>query len=571
MSDTVSRRSFLQTAQVASGVGLASSIAITGSVAASVASTAPAPQAKAKSVVVAEDDQNIVETQYGKVRGSERNQIQIFRGIPYAANTGGRNRFLPAKAPETWGGVRSALWYEDVCFTGPRTGWKHDENTYLFQWDDGQGSEDCMRVNVWTPRADNKKRPVMVWVHGGGYTSGSGQELRAYDGEKLAAKGDLVLVTFNHRLNVFGFLDVSDMGDEFSGSGNVGITDIVFLLQWVRDNIANFGGDPSNVTIMGQSGGGLKVTNLLAMPSAQGLFHKASIHSGSTLRIADKETAQRTSAAVLAELQITKSNWHKIYSIQTAELYDASVKALAKANLHLPARSPGVPPPPGTVRLGFGPHVDGTLIPHQPFDPDAPPESKNIPLLVGTVLNEFNTAMDKPDAFSMTEAELRAQVAKTHGDKADVIIAAFKNGHPKANPFQLSSIIAASGGPRANAVTQAQRKAAAGGAPAYLFWMQWQTPILDGRPMAFHCADLSFFFNNMERCETMTGTGPEARKLYDQMSSVWIAFAKTGNPNHPGIPAWKPVTAEGAETMIFDAPCRFSIDSDAAERKALKA
>jgi para-nitrobenzyl esterase len=346
------------------------------------------------------------------------------------------------------------------------------------------------------------------------------------------------------------------------------MTDIVFVLQWVRDNIANFGGDPANVTIMGQSGGGAKVSILLAMPSAKGLFHRASIHSGPGLRVAEKPDSLKISAAVLAELGITASNLNQLQAITTDQLLNAGIAALHKVN------GPSAGPPIGirrlTGRTNFSPYMDGELIPRHPFDPTAPEISATVPILVGSVLNEFVNGMDKPDCFSMTDAQLMEQVAAAYdAAHAADLISAFRKGHPNANPFQLWSIMSATSIMRANSVILAQRKAALFKAPAYCFWFQWQTPVLDGRPMAYHCADLSFFFDNMERCETMTGNGPDARLLSAQMGEAWISFARTGNPNHPGIPNWAPVTPSGSETMIFDTPPSFSQDPDSEERKVL--
>lgn len=566
----LSRRFFLRASAASTIVAASGGIASSGQ-----ASPVSGPNATTSSglTVVVSDRANIVETVYGKVRGLQRNGIQIFRGIPYGADTGGKNRFLPAKSREPWPGVRSALWYENVCPSPPRAGWSHDENAFIQQWDDGQPGEDCLRVNVWTPGADpSAKRPVMVWIHGGGFTSGSGQEQRSYDGEQLSRRGDVVVVTFNHRLNVFGFLNLSEIGGaDYAGSGNVGMTDIVFLLQWVRQNIDSFGGDPENVTVMGQSGGGMKVSNLLVMPSAKGLFHRACIHSGPGLRDADREASLETASVVLAELAITNSNPDRLHTISTDELLATGIAAVNKANRSAASIESG--PRRGSLlpRIGFGPYVDRSVIPRHPFDPDAPAISADVPIMIGNVLNEFVTGLDKPDCFSMTNDELMSKLGGIYGaGNASKLVDAFRTGHPNANPYQLWSIVSATTTMRANSVVLAQRKAAMGLAPAFMFWFQWQTPVLDGRPMAFHCSDLAFFFNNMERCESQTGNGPEARKLAGQMSDAWIAFARTGNPNHKEIPLWGQVTQGGSETLILDTETRFNPDPDSNERKVLE-
>jgi para-nitrobenzyl esterase len=525
-------------------------------------------KASRESTFVVLDSANIVETAYGKVRGLQRNGIHIFRGIPYGADTSGENRFMPARKPEPWAGIRSALWFGNTC----PTSWSHDgdESQFLFHNDLGVMGEQCLVANVWTPGInDNKKRPVMVWMHGGGFDHGSDQELEVYDGGMLANSGDVVVVGFNHRLNAFGFMNLSEFGPEYAASGNNSMTDIVFLLEWVRDNIANFGGDPGNVTIMGQSGGGAKVSTIMAMPSARGLFHRASIHSGSMLRAGDLDQSLGMTHAMLNELGVSKANLGRLNKLSSQDLLDAW-QAVQRRNSN--AGSPGAMPPRDartTARsLGWGPYVDGVVIPKQVWDPTAPEFSADVPLIVGTVLNEFLNGKDKPDAFSMTDDEMMKQLADHYGEKALELAQVFRRGHPEANPFQLLSIISTSS-IRTQAVTQARRKAALRKAPVYNFWFQWQTPILSGRPMAFHCADLNFFFNNSERCAYQTGNGPEAQRLAMQMSQAWIHFARTGNPNHSGIPEWEPVTANGSETMILDTVTRFSQDPDSAERQAV--
>jgi para-nitrobenzyl esterase len=542
---SVTRRSFLQTAAATGTAALAGGVAPSAALAATVDS-----KATDKPTVIARDTENIVETAYGKVRGSERNGIHVFLGIPYGADTSGANRFMPAKAPTPWPGVRSTLQYGPTAPTSwtPPAG---DESRFVYENDLGLMSESCLVANVWTQGInDNKKRPVLVWMHGGGFFHGSCQELKAYDGEMLSRSGDVVVVSFNHRLNTFGFLNLSEFGPEYADSGNVGIMDLVFLLEWVRNNVSNFGGDPGNVTIMGQSGGGAKVGTLMAMPSAKGLFHKASIHSGTHLRVIEKEESLRTAHATLAQLDVNKNNLDKLYAISWHRLIGAWQEIQRRGNA-----------------ITWSAYVDGNIIPRQPWDPSAPEISADVPLMVGTVLNETFGGADKPDCFSMTEEEMMTDLSTYFGARTREIVEVFREGHPKANPFQLSTIIKAGGSQRAPAMIQAQRKAALGKAPAYNWWLHWQTPILSGRAMAFHCSDLSFFFNNAERCAQATGNGPEAQTLAAQMSQAWIQFARTGNPNHPGIPNWEPVNVGGSQTMIFDTNTHFSEDPDSAEWK----
>jgi para-nitrobenzyl esterase len=548
------RRSFLKSAAVA--VGVEAFAGLQPANAAAPSTTKPGAIAGGSSLIVTDND-NVVETMYGKVRGSEQGGIHTFHGIPYGANTGGENRFMPAKAPTPWPGVRSSLWYGRTCPTAQKAG--QDEVFFVYQQDLGYFDEDCLVANVWTPGInDNKKRPVMVWVHGGGFASGSCQELRSYDGTMLSRDGDVVVVSFNHRLNAFGFLNLSEFGPEYAGSGNVGMTDIVFLLKWVRDNIANFGGDPANVTIMGQSGGGAKVGTLMAMPSAKGLFHKASIHSGSTLRVGDPEASLGMAHAFLAKLEISKANADKLRTVSWQEM----VKAVGDLQRPNPA---GRDLRRIERSLGWTPYVDGADIPHQVWDPAAPEFSAEVPLMVGTVLNEFSNAMGRPDAFSLTRDGLMKQLSDQYGAHAQELYDVFSKGHPTANPFQLGSIISVCSW-RDTAMKQARLKVEQRKAPAYNFWVQFQSPMLSGRAMAFHCFDLCFFFNNSERCANSTGNTEAARKLARQMSQAWVHFARTGNPNHPEIPKWEPVTPNGHQTMIFDTETRFSPDPDSQER-----
>ncbi|HKX31555.1 MAG TPA: carboxylesterase family protein, partial [Blastocatellia bacterium] len=406
-----------------------------------------------------------------------------------------------------------------------------------------------------------RKRPVLVWLHGGGFSAGSGQELKSYDGENLSRRGEVIVVTLNHRLNVFGYLNLAEYGEKYASSANVGQLDLVAALEWVRDNIANFGGDPGNITIFGQSGGGSKVGALMAMPAAKGLFHRAIIQSGSSLRQAPPERSAQLAAAVMAELGLNASTINQLHELPYQRLTEAAIAAIRKLN--------PTPAVPGSgMGINWGPTVDGRILPQHSFDPAAPSYSANIPLMVGTVLNEFTTGIGNQQFESLTNEELKKRVTATRGDRAEQIIEVFRRVHPNAKPCDLLSRINAAG-PRQNAVTQAERKAAQAAAPAYLYWFTWQTPVLDGRPRAFHCAELPFVFYNTDRCAAMTGGTTEARALSAKVADAWINFARKGDPNHSGLPKWRAFAADQCPTMIFDNKCELKNNPDGEERQAI--
>jgi para-nitrobenzyl esterase len=558
----VGRRSLLQGAVALAGSSMLPALSSAADVKPAVA---PLPPGTANTIILASDSNAIVETTAGKVRGFTRNGINTFLGIPYAGTTEGKARYQGPTKVTPWTGLRSSMQYGFVSPQEPRAGWGNDEVAWMFDWDDGRPGEDCLRVNIWTPGVnDSKKRPVMVWLHGGGFFAGSGQELKSYYGENLSRRGDVVVVSLNHRLGVLGYLDLSQVGGaNYANSANAGMLDIVAALEWVRDNIANFGGDPANVMIFGQSGGGGKVNALMAMPAAKGLFHKAAVESGSLMNAAKPEDSAKLGAAVLQQLGLSASQVDQIQSVPVDRLIGAGRAAVASlAAPFQPGRAFSLP------RIGWQPAVDGTNLPAQPWEPAAPAMSANVPLLVGTVLQEFSTALYDIKLASLTAEELQARAKGIYGDKSQGVIDVFHQAHPKAKPGELFSRIAAAP-VRQSGITQAERKAAQGAAPAFNYWFVWQTPVLDRRPGAFHCSEIAFVFDNTDRCAPMTGGGPEPRALAAKVSDAWINFARRGNPNHSGLPHWPSFTADQCPTMIFDTECVMKNNPDTAERKVL--
>ena len=494
--------------------------------------------------IVAGKNFAVVQTESGKVRGYTHEGIFIYKGIPYAH----AERFMPPVKPSLWTNTRSSMTYGPVCPTDPTTT-TNDEFEFPFQLDLGYSNEDCMSLNIWTRKInDSKKRPVMVWLHGGGFTAGSSIELPSYDGENLAKKGDVVVVSINHRLNVLGYLDMSAYGEKYKSSANAGLLDIVAALQWVKQNIARFGGDPNNVSIFGQSGGGGKVTCMLNAPSAKGLFQKAIVESGSYINeFMDTSVSKKITAALLEELKLEPSQADSLQKIPYDVLNAAGKKALQKVQKELKAAGK----PVSGFGLSWGPVLDGSFLPYQPATAEAAAIGKNVPLLVGSTKNEFTPF--NPSTRGITMEQAKTILEKKYGSKTNDYIAAIKAAYPNTvKPSDYTDIDFVM---RPGVIHQANMKAIPGAAPVYVYLFTWQSPVNDGMYKAMHCMDIAFEFNNIQRCQEMTGGGKDAYDLADKMSQAWINFATTGNPNAKGLPKWPAYTAANGYSMIFDVKC----------------
>lgn len=501
----------------------------------------------------------IVQTDYGKVRGYLHNTIFTYKGVPYAQ----ADRFMPPQKPKSWPGVRNSMAYGPVC---PQTdSYGGDEAEFAFQHDFGFQKEDCQRLNIWSPGVnDSKKRPVMVWLHGGGFATGSCQELPSYDGENLSKKGDVVVVSLNHRLNVLGYLNLSGFGEKYKHSGNVGMLDIVTALEWVKNNISQFGGDANNITIFGQSGGGGKVSTLLGMPTAKGLFHKAIIQSGSRPYILENKHSKLVGQAILEELNLQPTQVDSLQKLPYETLITAANMALKKLNQKL---SPEEKSYMYGSSVTWGPCLEEGLIPFQPISEEALSVNPNIPLMMGSNKNEGNSFANANNNGPKTMEEAKKNLEFTYKDKTDSYIEALRKAYPEANlPIDLMYL---DNGYRHRTVQLANHRSKVG--PVYTYLFTWKTPTLDGRFLSFHCLELPFVFNNVDRCPEVTGGTPEAQILGAKMSQAWFTFSRTGNPNHKGLPDWKPYTQENGVTMIFNNKCETKMHHDEALLKIVSA
>lgn len=477
----------------------------------------------------------IVTTSAGAISGTIEDGIYTFKGIPYAK----AERFMPPKEPDAWKGVRECTHFSKIAMQV--NSWSPDSV---------MDEKKLFTVNVWTQGInDGKKRPVMVWLHGGGFATGASDD-PITDGKLMAKKGDIVLVSVNHRLNILGFLDLSACGDKYANSANVGMLDIVAALQWVNKNIKVFGGDPGNVTIFGESGGGGKVGTLMCMPAAKGLFHKAIIQSGTLINVMNKEKSKEIGLAVLDILGLTKEQASRLDTIPYKRLVDIGNKALRKT---VGMRTPGT-----SKMFGFGPVPDGVNLLQQPFTPAFAELSKNVPLLIGTTFNELMRTAYAEKNLTMEQAKERLKAP--YGNKIDQYIELFGKVYPHYSPQDLVSIDTVF---RPNTIMVADARANQKEAPVYTYMLTWKSPVDDSTKGSFHGVDIPLAFNNIELGKHWTGKGDDAYALSEKMCAAWINFAKTGNPNVNNVlPAWKQYSQENGETMIFDKQCKIVHNHD---------
>lgn len=513
------------------------------------------------------DNIAIAETQYGKVRGFIHKDIFNFLGIPYGANTSGKNRFMPPQKPDSWKNIYPAVYWPNAAPQLTENFFSKDRYlAFTDYWHYDDISENCLGINVWTPGYnDNLKRPVMLWIHGGGFTSGNSIEHPEYHGENMSRFGDIVFCSLNHRLGPLGFSDFAGIGgDKYSASGNAGMLDVVAALEWIRDNIVNFGGDPENVTIMGQSGGGAKVCTLMAMPSAKGLFSKAVALSGIGLRSGEKESSEKLAAYIMKEAGLSPAQVDKLQEMSWRDYYELSNKALARMRQETPNMG---------MMGGFSPVADGNIVAQHPFSPEASPLAKDIPMIVSSTFYERSPSSFDSSLENITLDQAKEMVKTTRGfsrmqfgDNASEVIDAYAKSFPGRKPIEILSMVISN---RQSQINLCNAKYKQGGAPVYLAWFGWNPPVFDGRLRAFHTMDISFWYYNTDVQISHTGGGERPRKLAEKMTSSLVQFMKTGSPDGGGLPDWPEYTAENGETMILDDICEIKNDPDREARKSL--
>ncbi len=479
----------------------------------------------------------IVNTSNGPVMGYRDGRLEIFKGLRYGVPPLGARRFRPPERPTPWSEPADA-----VALGAPaiQSGLAPGEITGGRSAGDppapGQPGtdEDCLFLNLWTPGLDDARRPVMVWLHGGGFANGSGGAAM-YDGANLARRGDVVTVSVNHRLNVFGYLHLAELGGHPS-SGQSGMLDIVLALEWVRDNVSRFGGDPANVTIYGESGGGAKVAMLQAMPPAAGLFHRAIIQSGPGVRAVTGEAATAIARRFLAAAGVEAGDLGKLATMSPREIQLAS-ESLGEDRL----------------MRSFSPCIDGVALPRHPFDPDAPALSDAVPVMIGTNKDEATLFLRGDPRFgSFTEEDVQRHAKAAAGEKGEALVAALRETFPDYSPTHLVCQVRTATTMWANSVRLAERKHDRGAAPVYMYLLTWETPVARGDLKSPHALEIPLALDNVEAARNFVGRGEAPQALAEAMAPAWLAFARTGDPNTPALPTWPAYDRERRATMIFD-------------------
>lgn len=535
----------------ATGLGLGTTLS-------SEAKTFKPKEKEEEQVLFVGDNIAVANTQYGKVRGYILRGIHTFLGISYGADTGGENRFMPPQKPKPWTDIKPAVWWGNSAPQIMEKRYADQYASFVDHWNYDDVSEDCLKINVWTPALDNKKRPVIVWLHGGGFVNGNAVEQDGYHGENLSRFGDVVFCSLNHRLGALGFTNLaSAAGEKLAASGNVGMLDIVAALEWVRDNISNFGGDASNVTIIGQSGGGAKVCTLTAMPSAKGLFHKAVALSGSSIAGLSKEYSEKLGEMVLKEAGLSNAEVGKLQQIPWREYIDIANRAVTKMTDEAKRLN--------LVRGGFVPVADGHFLSGGTFYADNSHFSADIPMIISTTFNEQSPSRVNSALENITLAGAKENLKSRFGDKTSEIVDSYAKVFPDKKPIEIWSMIASN---RKAAIATADAKAKQK-APVYLAWFGFQPPLFDGRMRAFHCDDICFWFYNTDLMLTHTGGGARPRRLSEKMAKSFLNFVRTGNPNGGGLPNWARYTSEKGETMVLNDESILKNDPDREARKSL--
>lgn len=551
----ISRRKFFQTAGAGSAALGINAVVPFSSCA---ASKTEAPDDE--QVLFIGDDIAIADTVYGKVKGYILRGTYVFLGIPYGADTSGKNRFMPPRKPEPWTDIRPAVWYGNSAPQPMENRYANAYSSFADHWHYDDVSEDCLRLNIWTPAVkDGKKRPVIVWLHGGGYVAGNGVEQDGYNGENLSREGDIVFCSLNHRLGTLGFSDLSAVGGEkYASSGNVGILDIIAALRWVHDNIENFGGDPGNVTIMGQSGGGAKVCTVASMPAAKGLVHKAVALSGTSLSGLDQNFSRKVGEYILKEAGLKPSEVDKLQDIPWNDYIKLANSARDKARKDFAEN--------GKNMGSFAPVADGIHIPEGEFFSDPSAYSASIPLMICSTFHEWNMTRTQPELENMTLAEAKERLKGMLGEeKANKAVDAYAKLFPDKKPSEICALVMSS---RTRTVQTADAKAKQP-APVYMAWFGWEPPLFNNRMRAFHCLDICFWFRNTDVMLTHTGGGARPRKLSRKMSDALLNFMRVGDPNGGALPLWPKYTSENGEVMILNDSCEVKNDPDREARKAL--